>query len=50
MTRLGYGEEIRRWRVAKYCEHDRHLNAQPRSFAVKTAGSKAQGLYLPFRK
>ncbi|KAH3798409.1 hypothetical protein DPMN_152008 [Dreissena polymorpha] len=59
MTRLGYGEEIRRWRIAKYCEHDRNINARNRIFTIKTArhqnaqtcsftaitaGSKAEGL------
>ncbi|KAH3798407.1 hypothetical protein DPMN_152006 [Dreissena polymorpha] len=44
MTRLGYGEEIRRWRVAKYCEFDRHANARLSSITLKTAGSKAEGL------
>ncbi|XP_052219936.1 uncharacterized protein LOC127837135 isoform X3 [Dreissena polymorpha] len=44
MTRLGYGEEIRRWRVEKYCEYDRLINAQLPSLTVKTAGSKAEGL------
>ncbi|KAH3798433.1 hypothetical protein DPMN_152032 [Dreissena polymorpha] len=48
MTRLGYGEEIRRWRVARYCEHDRHLNAQLRDFTLMTAGSKAEGLTCLF--
>ncbi|KAH3798422.1 hypothetical protein DPMN_152021 [Dreissena polymorpha] len=48
MTRLGYGEQIRRWRVARYCEHDRHLNAQLRDFTITTAGSKAEGLTCLF--
>ncbi|KAH3845410.1 hypothetical protein DPMN_087690 [Dreissena polymorpha] len=42
MTRLGYGEEIRRWRVEKYRELDR-LQDLP-----ITAGSKAEGLTCRF--
>ncbi|KAH3798448.1 uncharacterized protein LOC127839088 [Dreissena polymorpha] len=48
MTRLGYGEEIRRWRIEKYCENDRHLNARPRIIKLQTAGSKAEGLTCLF--
>ncbi|KAH3741965.1 hypothetical protein DPMN_048695 [Dreissena polymorpha] len=41
MTRLGYGEEMRRWIVEKYREHDRLINAQPSEVTDITAGSKA---------
>ncbi|KAH3705541.1 hypothetical protein DPMN_080618 [Dreissena polymorpha] len=46
MTRLGYGEEMRRWRVARYRECDRLRNAELRNIPVTsiTAGSKAEGL------
>ncbi|KAH3705636.1 hypothetical protein DPMN_080713 [Dreissena polymorpha] len=46
MTRLGYGEEMRRWRVAKYREIDRLTNAAGSNLSrtVITAGSKAEGL------
>ncbi|KAH3694699.1 hypothetical protein DPMN_082140 [Dreissena polymorpha] len=44
MTRLGYGEEIRRWRAEKYREIDRLWNARLRDETVITAGSKAEGL------
>ncbi|KAH3850095.1 hypothetical protein DPMN_092501 [Dreissena polymorpha] len=44
MTRLGYGEEIRRWRVKKHKEHDRLLYARYSNITVITAGSKAEGL------
>ncbi|XP_052220691.1 uncharacterized protein LOC127837546 isoform X2 [Dreissena polymorpha] len=46
MTRLGYGEEMRRWRVAKYRECDRLINAYLSNELVTiiTAGSKAEGL------
>ncbi|KAH3705620.1 hypothetical protein DPMN_080697 [Dreissena polymorpha] len=43
MTRLGYGEEMRRWRVARYREYDRLKNADL-SYTLITAGSKAEGL------
>ncbi|KAH3809301.1 hypothetical protein DPMN_137663 [Dreissena polymorpha] len=44
MTRLGYGEQIRRWRVEKYKEHDSLMNARSSDVTVITAGSKAEGL------
>ncbi|KAH3705643.1 hypothetical protein DPMN_080720 [Dreissena polymorpha] len=46
MTRLGYGEEMRRWRVARYRECDRLENADlsHTSATFITAGSKAEGL------
>ncbi|KAH3733735.1 hypothetical protein DPMN_040169 [Dreissena polymorpha] len=54
MTRLGYGEEVRRWRVEKWREFDRLMNAYDRLVharslitninATITAGSKAEGL------
>ena len=44
MTRLGYGEEIRRWRVKKYKEADSLMNSQVRNVTFITAGSKAEGL------
>ncbi|KAH3705590.1 hypothetical protein DPMN_080667 [Dreissena polymorpha] len=43
MTRLGYGEEMRRWRVARYRECDRLRNAYLSNTFI-TAGSKAEGL------
>ncbi|XP_052273991.1 uncharacterized protein LOC127873924 [Dreissena polymorpha] len=47
MTRLGYSEEIRRWRIEKYKENDRifnALNAETGEANKITAGSKAEGL------
>ncbi|KAH3733135.1 hypothetical protein DPMN_039560 [Dreissena polymorpha] len=45
MTRLGYGEEMRRWRVEKYREFDRLADTRSKSDAILiTAGSKAEGL------
>ncbi|XP_052219460.1 uncharacterized protein LOC127836863 [Dreissena polymorpha] len=51
MTRLGYGEEMRRWRVATYRECDRlrnaHLSNRSASKSIGTlitAGSKGEGL------
>ncbi|XP_052238071.1 uncharacterized protein LOC127849511 isoform X2 [Dreissena polymorpha] len=49
MTRLGYGEMMRRWRVEKYREYDRLMNArslnkQGNAVTYITAGSKAEGL------
>ncbi|XP_052241519.1 uncharacterized protein LOC127851706 isoform X2 [Dreissena polymorpha] len=44
MTRLGYSEEIRRWRVEKYKEQDRLVNARFSDKSFITAGSKAEGL------
>ncbi|KAH3733040.1 hypothetical protein DPMN_039464 [Dreissena polymorpha] len=44
MTRLGYGEEMRRWRVEKYRELDRLDNTRPSHAILITAGSKAEGL------
>ncbi|KAH3733812.1 uncharacterized protein LOC127850171 [Dreissena polymorpha] len=44
MTRLGYGEEIRRWRIEKYREMDRLSNARRSDITKITAGSKAEGL------
>ncbi|KAH3796126.1 hypothetical protein DPMN_149693 [Dreissena polymorpha] len=44
MTRLGYGEEIRRWRIEKYRENDRLCNSGIRGFTRITSGSKAEGL------
>ncbi|KAH3733579.1 uncharacterized protein LOC127850131 isoform X1 [Dreissena polymorpha] len=52
MTRLGYGEEIRRWRVEKYRKKDRLwnkiltdcMNKILTDCIVITAGSKAEGL------
>ncbi|KAH3689432.1 hypothetical protein DPMN_194055 [Dreissena polymorpha] len=49
MTRLGYGEMMRRWRVEKYREYDRlwnakYLNDEINDNAMITAGSKAEGL------
>ncbi|XP_052240802.1 uncharacterized protein LOC127851221 [Dreissena polymorpha] len=49
MTRLGYGEMMRRWRVEKYREYDRlknarYLNEQGNAVTCITAGSKAEGL------
>ncbi|XP_052253273.1 uncharacterized protein LOC127859808 [Dreissena polymorpha] len=44
MTRLGYGEEMRRWRVAGYREFDRLINASQSTSTLITAGSKAEGL------
>ncbi|KAH3733759.1 hypothetical protein DPMN_040193 [Dreissena polymorpha] len=47
MTRLGYGEMMRRWRVEKYRENDRLLNARSlnkQRNTIITAGSKAEGL------
>ncbi|KAH3809327.1 hypothetical protein DPMN_137690 [Dreissena polymorpha] len=54
MTRLGYGEQIRRWRVEKYKEKDSLnnalssaitvMNARSSYATVITAGSKAEGL------
>ncbi|KAH3701697.1 hypothetical protein DPMN_076689 [Dreissena polymorpha] len=43
-SRLGYGEEIRRWRFEKYKENDRVLNAIPHMTYRITAGSKAEEL------
>ncbi|XP_052233192.1 uncharacterized protein LOC127846055 [Dreissena polymorpha] len=44
LTRLGYGEEIRRWRIKKYREFDRLVNARRPDLTMITAGSKAEGL------
>ncbi|KAH3733726.1 hypothetical protein DPMN_040160 [Dreissena polymorpha] len=47
MTRLGYGEMMRRWRVEKYREHDRLYALsckRTRNMTAITAGSKAEGL------
>ncbi|KAH3733776.1 hypothetical protein DPMN_040210 [Dreissena polymorpha] len=47
MTRLGYGEMMRRWRVEKYREYDKLLNARvlnEQRNTIITAGSKAEGL------
>ncbi|KAH3708992.1 hypothetical protein DPMN_068452 [Dreissena polymorpha] len=44
MTRLGYGEEIRRLRVKKHKEADRLLNSQQSDETAITAGSKGEGL------
>ncbi|XP_052240803.1 uncharacterized protein LOC127851222 [Dreissena polymorpha] len=44
LTRLGYGEEVRRWRVDKYKEFDRLLNARTIDVNLITVGSKAEGL------
>ncbi|KAH3733281.1 hypothetical protein DPMN_039706 [Dreissena polymorpha] len=44
MTRLGYSEEMRRWRVEKYRERDRLMNVRLGNITVITAGSKAEGL------
>ncbi|KAH3733694.1 hypothetical protein DPMN_040127 [Dreissena polymorpha] len=49
MTRLGYGEMMRRWRIEKYREYDRLLNARSLNKQINvatiiTAGSKAEGL------
>ncbi|XP_052220694.1 uncharacterized protein LOC127837546 isoform X5 [Dreissena polymorpha] len=45
MTRLGYGEEMRRWRVARYRKFDRLINAlYGDRYTCITAGSKAEGL------
>ncbi|KAH3733597.1 hypothetical protein DPMN_040028 [Dreissena polymorpha] len=44
MTRLGYGKEIRRWRVEKYRESDKLLNATPSHVTRITTGSKGEGL------
>ncbi|KAH3697317.1 hypothetical protein DPMN_084815 [Dreissena polymorpha] len=44
MTKLGYGEEIRRRRVEKYREFDRLCTAKPSEVILITAGSKAEGL------
>ena len=44
MTRLGYGEMMRRWRVEKYREYDRLMNKQGNAVTNITAGSKAEGL------
>ncbi|KAH3809348.1 hypothetical protein DPMN_137711 [Dreissena polymorpha] len=44
MTRLGYGEQIRRWRVEKYKEQDSLVNALSSDVTVITAGSKGEGL------
>ncbi|KAH3733142.1 hypothetical protein DPMN_039567 [Dreissena polymorpha] len=44
MTRLGYGEEMRRWRVEKYRETVRLFNTRSRDGILITAGSKAEGL------
>ncbi|KAH3840107.1 uncharacterized protein LOC127879556 [Dreissena polymorpha] len=48
MTRLGYGEEIRRWRIKKYKMNDRLSNARPEGVTEITAGSKAEGLTCCF--
>ncbi|KAH3694496.1 hypothetical protein DPMN_081936 [Dreissena polymorpha] len=47
MTRLGYSEEMRRWRVEKHREKNRLHNARPRDETYITAGSKAEGLTCP---
>ncbi|KAH3773702.1 uncharacterized protein LOC127845020 [Dreissena polymorpha] len=44
MTRLGYGEEIRRWWIEKYREFDRLRNARHKDVTRITADSKAEGL------
>ncbi|KAH3733345.1 hypothetical protein DPMN_039771 [Dreissena polymorpha] len=56
MTRLGYSEEIRRWRVEKYKEHDRLANSRSNVVFRQlnsrvthiTAGSKTDGLTCCF--
>ncbi|KAH3773708.1 hypothetical protein DPMN_175076 [Dreissena polymorpha] len=48
MTRLGYGEEIRRWRVEKYRDGDRLENARRNDVTYLTSGSKAEGLTREF--
>ncbi|KAH3734004.1 hypothetical protein DPMN_040443 [Dreissena polymorpha] len=48
MTRLGYGEEIRRWRVKAISESDRMENARRRVITIITTGSKAEGLTCGF--
>ncbi|XP_052229565.1 uncharacterized protein LOC127843798 isoform X2 [Dreissena polymorpha] len=44
MNRLGYGDEIRRWRVEKFRQIDRLYNAELSYVTGITAGSKAEGL------
>ncbi|KAH3809292.1 hypothetical protein DPMN_137654 [Dreissena polymorpha] len=44
MTRLGYGEQIRRWRVEKFKKRASLINAGLSDVTVITAGSKAEGL------
>ncbi|KAH3689463.1 hypothetical protein DPMN_194464 [Dreissena polymorpha] len=44
MTRLGYGEKMRQWRVEKYRGKDKPNNAKLGRMTVMTAGSKAEGL------
>ncbi|KAH3781382.1 hypothetical protein DPMN_159209 [Dreissena polymorpha] len=44
MTKLGYGEAIRRRRVEKYKEFNRLITKGNDYFLLKTAGSKAEGL------
>ncbi|KAH3733084.1 uncharacterized protein LOC127851186 [Dreissena polymorpha] len=44
MTRLGYGEEMRRWRVEKHRELDRLKDTRSSHASQITAGSKAEGL------
>ncbi|KAH3773697.1 hypothetical protein DPMN_175065 [Dreissena polymorpha] len=48
MNRLGYGEEIRRWRAKNYRENDRLSNARFTNVIRITAGSKAEGLTCRF--
>ncbi|KAH3733079.1 hypothetical protein DPMN_039503 [Dreissena polymorpha] len=48
MTRLGYGEEMRRWRVKKYRELDRPQYIRSSTNVNITAGSKAEGLTCYF--
>ncbi|KAH3733091.1 hypothetical protein DPMN_039516, partial [Dreissena polymorpha] len=48
MTRLGYGEEMRRWRVEKYSELSRQSATRSPHFIQLIAGSKAEGLTCIF--
>ncbi|KAH3693220.1 hypothetical protein DPMN_192623 [Dreissena polymorpha] len=44
MTRLGYGEEMRRRRIKKYSDHDMNMSERPGSMIPITVGSKGEGL------
>ncbi|KAH3803006.1 hypothetical protein DPMN_156704 [Dreissena polymorpha] len=44
MTRLGYGEVMRRWRIERQKQMEMIINARPNSATHITAGSKAEGL------
>ncbi|KAH3792728.1 uncharacterized protein LOC127838386 isoform X2 [Dreissena polymorpha] len=44
MTRLGYGEEMRKWRVKKYKDLDKLSIGRQKEETIITAGSKAEGL------